>query len=76
MEEMNWFGLLGRKPITHYSVIWRVKLFNEGGNKQSIQFIIPFIKQKKINFLFFDFIPFNSWIEWDGIEEKYYNSNS
>ena len=46
------------------------------GNKQSIQSTISFIKQKKINFLFFDFIPFISWIEWDGIEEKYYNSNS
>ena len=47
MEEIDWFGWLGSSPITHYSVIKEMKFLYEGGNQQSIQSIIPFIKTKE-----------------------------
>ena len=37
----EWIHLVywGQKHITNHAVIWKVLLFNEGGNKQSIEFI-------------------------------------
>ena len=43
---VGWLSWLGSKPITVYSVIWRVKLFNEGGNQQFINNSISLNQQK------------------------------
>ena len=70
MEEIDWWVSRGTKPITNCAAIWRVKLFNGGAGSSSLQSIIPFHQQRKVNFSSFDFISFFDWKEKNELNEK------
>ena len=74
-EEIDWLGLTGWKPITHYSVIWKEMFSFQWRRRQTIHSINhSFIHQKKLNFSFCSFS--NHCFHWlmDELKE-YYNSN-